>query len=349
MTRAVRVGGLPIGGGAPIVIQSMTNTDTRDAEATLAQIHRLEEAGCQIVRLSVYDEGCIASLPAILQGAHVPLVADIHFNASLAVQAVEAGIHKLRINPGNIGNARRVAYVADAAKAHGVPIRIGVNSGSLHRDILAKHGGPTPAALAESALEEVRALEKAGFSDIVISVKATSVQTNLEANRILSRSVDYPLHLGVTEAGTRAYGAVKSAAGLAPLLLDGIGDTIRVSLSGDPVPEVAVARDILRAVGLYHEGVEVISCPTCGRCGIDVAGMAARVEEATRHVRIPMKIAVMGCIVNGPGEAREADMGIAGGREYGLLFVKGKPMKKLPIGELLPALLEEVEAYLCRN
>lgn len=323
MTRAVTIGDLQIGGGARVSIQSMTNTDTRDATATLAQIRRLAEAGCEIVRVSVYDEACARALREIVDGSPVPLVADIHFDYQLAIASIENGVHKLRLNPGNIGSADKVRAVADCARAHGVPIRIGVNSGSVERSLLEKYGAPTPEALAESALNHARMLEDCGFYDIVLSAKSASVRDTVEASRLLSRACDYPLHLGVTEAGLPGQGTIKSAIGIGALLLDGIGDTIRVSLSGDPVEEPRAAKAILRALGL-RRGVDVIACPTCGRTAIDVPGIAARVEAATKGLDLELKIAVMGCVVNGPGEAREADLGVAGGKGGGVLFRRGK-------------------------
>ncbi len=345
-TREVRVGDLVLGGAHPIRIQSMTNTDTADAEATAAQCRALKEAGCEIVRVSVYSDGCVKALPAIRAAAGMPVVADIHFSADLAVKAIEAGVDKLRINPGNIGSADRVRRVADAAKAHGVPIRVGVNSGSLDREMLRRFGGPTASALAESALQEAKILEDAGFSDIVVAVKSTNVPVMTEAVCIVAEKTDYPLHLGVTEAGTAGYGTVKSAVGLGGLLMAGIGDTVRVSLSGDPVQEVTAAREILQAAGLRRFFPEVISCPTCGRTHVPVEEMARAVQEKVKDVRRPLTIAVMGCVVNGPGEAREADLGIAGGAEYGLVFKKGGILKKVPSDRLLDELLLAVDEWM---
>ncbi len=312
-SRAFSIGPVPIGGGAPVSVQSMTNTDTRDADATLSQIRALADAGCDIVRLSVYDERCLDALARIIPASPVPLVADIHFRADLAVGAMERGIAKVRINPGNIGSASAVRRVADCAKAHHVPIRIGVNSGSVEKDILAREGGVTPRGMLDSALAHARLLEAAGFHDIVLSLKASDVRTTVEAYRLAARETDYPLHVGVTEAGLPGAGNIKSAIGIGSLLLDGIGDTIRVSLTGSPIPEASAAIDILRAVGLRTGYVNVVSCPTCGRTGIDVASIARRVEDALSDIRVPLTVAVMGCVVNGPGEAREADIGLAGG------------------------------------
>ena len=314
MTKTVTVGTLPLGGGHPVLVQSMTNTDTRDVPATLAQIRALAEAGCDLVRVSVYDEACADAVRALVDGSPVPLVADIHFDYKLAIRAAENGIAKLRINPGNIGGADRVRKLADCAKAHHIPIRIGVNSGSVEKDLLARFGGPTPECLVESALGHARLLEEAGFEDIVLSLKSSDVRLTVEAYRLASRRCDYPLHVGVTEAGLPGQGTVKSAIGIGALLLDGIGDTIRVSLSGDPLPEAKAAWDILRALDLRRRGPQLIACPTCGRTVIPVADIARRVEEALSDLTVPLKVAVMGCIVNGIGEGREADVGIAGGR-----------------------------------
>lgn len=312
-TRSFMIGNIPIGGGAPVTIQSMTNTDTRDAEATLAQIKALHAAGCDIVRVSVYDDDCLPAIQKLVQESPVPLVADIHYRADLAVGAMERGIAKVRINPGNIGNSAGVRRVADCAKMHHIPIRIGVNSGSVEKDILARDGGVTARGMVDSALGHARLLEAEGFTDIVLSMKASHVPLTVEAYRLASRETDYPLHVGVTEAGLPGTGNIKSAVGIGALLLDGIGDTIRVSLTGSPIPEAKAALDILRAVGLRQGFVDVISCPTCGRTCIDVAEIATRVQKELEDIHIPLTVAVMGCVVNGPGEAREADVGIAGG------------------------------------
>ena len=347
-TRSFSIGPLPIGGGAPVTVQSMTNTDTRDAAATLAQVRALAQAGCDIVRLSVYDEQCLEALPAIIEGSPVPLVADIHYRADLAVGAME------RINPGNIGSVREVRRVADCAKMHHVPIRIGVNSGSVEKDILAREGGVTARGMLQSALGHARLLEEAGFHDIVLSLKASSVPLTVEAYRLAAKETDYPLHVGVTEAGLPGSGNIKSAIGIGALLVDGIGDTIRVSLTGSPIPEAAAAIDILRAVGLRTGYVNVVSCPTCGRTGIDVAAIARRVETELADIRVPLTVAVMGCVVNGPGEAREADIGLAGGGlsraggsaggegsayAVGAIFEKGKAPEKVE-GDLAAILIE---------
>jgi (E)-4-hydroxy-3-methylbut-2-enyl-diphosphate synthase len=338
------VGSVAVGGGARVSVQSMTNTDTRDVKATLTQIKRLAEAGCEIVRVSVYDEACAVAVRALVEGSPVPLVADIHFDYRLAIKSIENGIAKVRINPGNIGGAENVRKLADCVKAHHVPVRVGVNAGSLEKELLQKYGGPTAEALVDSAISQARTLTDMGVEDIVLSMKASSVLTTVKAYRLAAASCDYPLHLGVTEAGTPEAGTVKSAVGIGSLLLDGIGDTIRVSLSGPPELEVPVCLDILRAVGLRNVGVEVISCPTCGRTTIDVVGIADRVRRETRDIKAPIKVAVMGCVVNGPGEAREADLGIAGGMDGGALFVKGHPPRKVT-GDLAEALIAEIRNF----
>lgn len=323
-TRMVRVGNLTLGGHNPVWVQSMTNTDTRDAQATLGQIRALAKAGCDIVRVSVYDEDCARAVRTLVDGSPVPLVADIHFNHRLAIAAAENGIHKLRINPGNIGGEAHVRELAAAAKAHHIPIRIGVNTGSIEKDILAKYGQPCAEGLVESALNHARMLEKVGFEDIVLSMKASDVRLTIAAYELAAKRCDYPLHVGVTEAGLPGQGTIKSAIGIGALLAEGIGNTIRVSLTGDPVPEAKAAWDILRALNLRTHGVQLVSCPTCGRTCIDVAGIAARVEKKLSDIQVPLKVAVMGCVVNGPGEAREADIGMAGGKRGGVLFVKGQ-------------------------
>ena len=320
----------------------MTNTDTRDVEATLVQIRAMAAAGADIVRVSVYDEACARAVRALVDGSPVPLVADIHFDHRLAIQSVENGIAKVRINPGNIGGEANVHRVADCLKAHGVPVRIGVNSGSVEKDILQKYGGVTPEGMVESGLNHARMLEKAGFEDIVLSFKATDVQKMVAACRLAAKLTDYPQHIGVTESGTADVGIVKSAVGIGALLLDGIGDTIRVSLSGDPVQEVPAGLSILRACGLRRDGLEIISCPTCGRTGIDVEGIARRVRAECQDIRVPLKVAVMGCVVNGPGEAREADLGVAGGGGgKGVLFVKDQPPRPVS-GDLAALLIQEI-------
>ncbi len=327
--REVSVGALKMGGKNPVWVQSMTNTDTRDVDATLAQIRALAAAGCDIVRVSVYDEACAKAVRQLVDGSPIPLVADIHFDHHLAMMAAENGIAKLRINPGNIGGEAHVRMLADCAKRHHIPIRIGVNSGSIEKDILAKYGEPTAEGMVESALQHARMLEKAGFEDIVLSMKASSVKLTIETYQLAAQRCDYPLHVGVTEAGLPGQGTIKSAIGIGALLAQGIGDTIRVSLTGDPVPEAKAAWDILRALELRTHGVQLVSCPTCGRTCINVAGIAERVEKELADVKVPLKVAVMGCVVNGPGEAREADVGIAGGKSGGALFIKGQPAQKV--------------------
>ncbi len=345
MTRRVQVGAVAVGGGAPVSVQSMTNTDTRDVEATLAQIRALAQAGADIVRVSVYDMDCAKAVRALVDGSPVPLVADIHFDHRLAIAAAENGISKLRINPGNIGGEQNVRALADCVKAHHIPVRIGVNSGSVEREILQKYGGPTPEGMLESALGHARMLERCGFYDMVLSMKASNVPDTYAVYRLAAERCDYPPHVGVTEAGLPGEGTLKSAIGIGALLLAGIGDTIRVSLTGDPVPEVRAGLDILRAVGLRRDHISYISCPTCGRTCIDVGGIMARVQKELADVRAPLKVAVMGCVVNGPGEAREADVGVAGGRDGGALFVKGKAPRKIQ-GDLAQALIDEVRAML---
>ena len=339
-TRTVAVGPLALGGDNPVWVQSMTNTDTADVPATLAQIRQLAEAGCDIVRVSVYNEACARAVRDLVDASPVPLVADIHFDHRLALLAMENGIHKLRINPGNIGGEKNVQAVADCAKAHHVPIRIGVNSGSIEREILARDGGPTARGMVDSALNHARMLEKAGFGDIVLSMKASDVRLTIEAYELAAASCDYPLHVGVTEAGLPGQGTIKSAIGIGALLARGIGNTIRVSLTGSPIPEGKAAWDILRALNLRTQGVQLVSCPTCGRTAIDVAGIAARVEKELADVKVPLKVAVMGCVVNGPGEAREADIGIAGGKGCGALFRKGQEPVKVE-GDLAEILIRE--------
>ncbi|MGI6119034.1 MAG: flavodoxin-dependent (E)-4-hydroxy-3-methylbut-2-enyl-diphosphate synthase [Desulfosporosinus sp.] len=347
-TKPVSVGSVIIGGGAPIVVQSMTNTDTRDITATLAQINILADAGCEIVRLAVLDEQAATALKEIAANSPLPVIADIHFDYRLAIQAVEQGVHGLRLNPGNIGARWKVQEVVRAVKERQIPIRIGVNAGSLEKEFLQKYNGPTAAGMIESALGHIRLLEEEGYDKIKVSLKASSVPLMLEAYRRIAEILDYPLHLGVTEAGTVRSGVVKSAIGIGTLLAEGIGDTIRVSLTGDPVREIPVALEILRVLGLKQRSVELISCPTCGRTQVDLALLAENVEEYLNRLPVldkPLKVAVMGCAVNGPGEAREADFGIAGGKGMGLLFRKGEIIARLSENELLPALLREIEDY----
>ena len=343
MTRQILVGGVPVGGGAPVTIQSMTNTPTADVEATVAQIRRLEAAGCQIVRVAVPDMEAARAVGAIRERISIPLVVDIHFNYKLALECVAAGCDKVRINPGNIGDESKVKAVADACRAKGVPIRVGVNGGSLEKGLLAKYGGFTPEALVESALNQVALLHKFDFEDVCVSLKCSSVRDTVAAYRIMAEQSDCPLHLGVTEAGTPRMGIIKSAAGIGGLLALGIGDTLRVSLSADPVEEVYAARDILRAVGLRRDEPELIACPTCGRTRIDLIALAGEVEERLKGVHKPITVAVMGCAVNGPGEASAADVGIAGGDGEGLLFQKGEIVKKVPQDRLVDELFALIE------
>lgn len=344
-TRQINVGTVPVGGGAPISVQSMTTTDTRDSAATIAQIRRLAAAGCEIVRVAVPDADAARAIGPIRQAIDIPLIADIHFDHRLAIAAAEAGADGLRINPGNIGSRAKVQAVVDAARDHGLAIRIGVNAGSLEKDLLTRHGHASVEAMVESALRHVEAVTAIGFEQIKISIKASDVARTVTAYRELSRRCDFPLHVGVTEAGGLYPGIVKSALGIGMLLAEGIGDTLRVSLTRDPVEEVRVGYEILRALDLRHRGAEIISCPTCGRCRIDLFAIAARVEEALMTRTAPIKVAVMGCTVNGPGEAREADVGVAGGDGIGILFKKGKVVKKFPQQRLVEELLAAVAEY----
>ena len=334
------MGGVPLGGGAPVSIQSMTNTPTHDVDATLAQIRALAAAGCDIVRVAVPDLEAARAIGTLKAGSPLPLVADIHFDYRLALAAAEQGVDKIRINPGNIGSPRRVEAVAKTCKERRIPIRVGVNGGSLEKELLDKYGGPTPEAMVESALGHIRLLELYGFENICVSLKASSVPATMGAYRLMAERYDYPLHLGVTEAGTRDIGELKAAAGIGGLLGLGIGDTLRVSLTADPVEEVYAARRILKAVGLRREGPELISCPTCGRTQIDLIPMAERVEELLKGVDKPITVAVMGCVVNGPGEARHADVGIAGGKGEGVLFKHGEIVARVPEEELVPGLMK---------
>ena len=345
-TRRIHIGAVPIGGGAPIAVQSMTNTRTADAAATVAQIKALAAAGCNIVRLAVPDMAAAKTLGEIVRAVDVPLVADIHFDYRLALEAIRQGIAALRLNPGNIGGADNVRAVTAAAKKAHIPIRIGVNAGSLDKKLLAKYGRPTAEALVESALGHVRLLEAENFHDIKISLKAHDVPLTIAAYRRMSETVDYPLHLGITEAGTPQSGMIKSAVGIGALLAEGIGDTIRVSLTGDPLVEVKVANEILKSLGLREYGPTLIACPTCGRTSIDLAQIAADVEARLAGVSRPIQVAVMGCVVNGPGEAREADVGIAGGRGEGLVFRKGEVLRCVPEDQLVTELFKEIDAIL---
>ena len=344
MTRLLQIGSVVVGGQASVSVQSMTNTKTHDIAATVAQIARLAAVGCDIVRVAVPDMPAALAIDKIKEAITIPLIADIHFDYRLAIAALERGVDALRLNPGNMGDVGQVAAVVAAAKARNVPIRIGVNAGSLAKGILEKYGGhPTPEALVESALGHIRMLEKLNFYDIKISLKAHDVPLTIASYRLMSATVDYPLHLGITEAGTVTSGTIKSAVGIGALLAEGIGDTIRVSLTGDPVEEVKVANQILKALGLKEYGPTIISCPTCGRCNIDLAALADEVEKKLSTVRKPISVAVMGCVVNGPGEAREADIGIAGGKGEGLLFRKGEIIRKVSEADLLPFLLMEID------
>lgn len=342
-TKKVKIGNTYIGDDSKITVQSMTNTDTRNVRETIAQIHRLEEAGCDIVRCAVLDiEACYA-IKEIIKEISIPLVADIHFDYRLALKSIENGISALRINPGNIGSIDKVKEVAKAAKDKNIPIRIGVNSGSLKKELLDKYGKVCPEALVESALEHIRILENVNYDDIVVSIKSSNVIQMIDSYRMISKVVDYPLHLGVTEAGTVWRGTIKSSIGIGALLSEGIGDTIRVSLTGDPVEEVKVGREILKSIGYLKEGIEFISCPTCGRTAIDLINIAEEVEKRLINYEKNIKVAVMGCVVNGPGEAREADIGIAGGNGEGLIFKKGKIIKKVKENQLVDELVNEIK------
>ena len=345
MTRKIEVGGIPIGGGAPVVIQSMLNTKTTDVEGSLNQIKALQTAGCQIARLAVPNMEAARSFAEICRESTLPLVADIHFDYKLAIAAAEGGAAKIRINPGNIGGEDRVKAVVDVCRERKIPIRIGVNGGSLDKRLLEKYGHPTAEALVESAFEHLELLEKQGFYDTCVSMKSSNVPTMVKAARLFREKCDYPIHIGVTETGPVRQGLIKSAMGIGALLLDGIGDTIRVSLTDDPVEEVYAAKDILKAAGLRKEGVNIISCPTCGRTRIDLIGLVNQVDEALKDCQKPITVAVMGCVVNGPGEAREADIGIAGGDGWGMIFEKGEQVEKLPYDELLPALLKRIDNF----
>ncbi|MDA8101061.1 MAG: flavodoxin-dependent (E)-4-hydroxy-3-methylbut-2-enyl-diphosphate synthase [Nitrospiraceae bacterium] len=342
-TRTITLGSVKIGWGAPVAVQSMCNTDTRDAAATLGQIGRLEAAGCEIVRLAVPDEDAAKAIGAIRKGTRIPLIADIHFSHTLALEAVKQGVDGLRINPGNIGGKDKVAEVVKACKDKGIPIRIGVNAGSLEKHLLEKYGHPTPEAIVESAFGHIRILEDLDYRNIKVSLKASDVLTTVESYRLFSKKSEYPLHIGISEAGTLHSGTIKSAVGLGILLSEGIGDTMRVSLTADPVEEVRVAYEILKSLKIRQRGVNIISCPTCGRTEIDIIGLAENVEKRLSHITEPLTVAVMGCVVNGPGEAREADIGIAGGKGTGLLFKHGEIIKKFPESELADVLVAEVE------
>lgn len=343
MKKQIMVGNVPVGGGAPVSIQSMLNTRTTDVAGSLKQIEALAQAGCQIARLAVPDMDAAKGFAEICKASPLPLVADIHFDYKLAIAAAEGGAAKIRLNPGNIGGADRVKTVVEVCKERKIPIRIGVNGGSLDKSLLQKYGHPTAEALVESAFSHIRLLEEQDFTDICVSMKSSNVPLMMQAYRLMDSQSDYPLHVGVTETGTEYMGTIKSAMGIGGLLCQGIGDTIRVSLTADPVREVYAAKAILKAAGLRQEGVNIVACPTCGRTRIDLIGLANRVEEALKDCEKPLTVAVMGCIVNGPGEAREADVGIAGGEDCGVLFVKGELKEKLPYDELLPALLRTID------
>ena len=341
-TRKIRIGDRVIGGGSPVLIQSMTNTKTEDSEATVRQILALEKAGCEIIRCAVPTMEAAVSLGEIKKQIHIPLVADIHFDYRLAIAAIENGADKIRINPGNIGSRDRIRAVVDAAKERNVPIRVGVNSGSLEKELLEKYHGVTAEGLAESAMDKVHIIEELGYENLVISIKSSNVPVCAEAHRLIAEQTDYPLHVGITEAGTLWSGNIKSAVGLGLILGQGIGDTVRVSLTGDPLEEVRSAKMILRTLGLRKGGIEVVSCPTCGRTQIDLIGLANRVEQMVEDIPLDIKVAVMGCVVNGPGEAKEADIGIAGGVGCGLLIKGGEILRKVPEDELLSVLRQEL-------
>jgi (E)-4-hydroxy-3-methylbut-2-enyl-diphosphate synthase len=343
-TRQVMIGDVAVGGDAPVSVQSMTDTKTEDVEATVAQVKSLEAVGCEIVRVAVPGKAAVGALPDIIAQASIPVVADIHFDYRLGLGAVEAGVAALRINPGNIGARERVETLVAACRESGIPIRVGVNSGSLEKDILERDGHPTAAGMVESAMRHVELLDSVGFSDVILSLKASDVAMTVEANRLVAEKCDLPLHLGITEAGTVLTGSVRSSVGLGVLLAEGIGDTIRVSLSGPVEEEVRVGREILKSLGLRHGGVTVIACPTCGRCQIDVQAIAEEVERKTAHIRKNLVVAVMGCVVNGPGEAKEADVGIAGGKDSATLFGRGEKLGDVPLDDAVRLVLERVAA-----
>lgn len=344
-TRQIKIGSVKIGGDAPISVQSMTKTDTRDIPATIAQIKELEAVGCEIIRLAVVDQEAAAALGKIRPSVSIPMVADIHFDYRLAITAIEAGVDGLRINPGNIGDRDKVSQVVSRAKDRGIPIRIGVNSGSLEKRLLEQYGGVTPEAMVESALGHISILESLNYHDIKISLKASHVPLMVEAYRLLSERVDYPLHIGVTEAGTVFTGTIKSAVGLGLLLAAGLGDTLRVSLTGHPAAEVRAGYEILKSLGLRQRGPEIVSCPTCGRCAINLVDIAEKVERNLQQFTEPVRVAIMGCVVNGPGEAKQADVGIAGGRGAGVLFRQGEIVRKVPQDHLVDALLDEIKSF----
>ncbi|MBI4687155.1 MAG: flavodoxin-dependent (E)-4-hydroxy-3-methylbut-2-enyl-diphosphate synthase [Nitrospirae bacterium] len=342
-TKSIRLGNLFIGGNAPIVVQSMTKTDTRDVSSTVSQIKQLEEAGCEAVRVAVLDMEAAAAIKAIKNEINIPLIADIHFDYRLALESIKNGVEGMRINPGNIGEKDKIKEVVSASKDKGIPIRIGVNAGSLEKDLLKKYGHPTAEALVESAGRHIRILEDMNFTSIKASLKASDVPKTVEAYRLFSERFDYPLHIGISEAGPLFQGTIKSAVGLGVLLWEGIGDTMRVSLTADPAEEVKVAYEILKSLHLRERGPEIISCPTCGRCQINIQGLVKKVEAKLKEIKTPVRVAVMGCVVNGPGEAREADIGIAGGNGFGILIKHGKVIKKVKEENLLDALMEEIQ------
>lgn len=342
-TRRIHIGDKVIGGGAPVLIQSMCNTKTDDTEATIAQILTLEKAGCDIIRVAVPDMTAAKALEEIKKYIHIPLVADIHFDYKLAIESIERGVDKIRINPGNIGNLDRIKAVIEAARSRNIPIRVGVNSGSLEKEILKKYSGVTAEGIVESALDKVKIIEDLGYENLVISIKSSDVMMCIKAHELIAKKTDYPLHVGITESGTVKRGTIKSSVGLGIILYQGIGDTIRVSLTGDPVEEITCAKILLKSLGLRKDGIEVVSCPTCGRTDIDLIGLANQVEELVEDYQLDIKVAVMGCIVNGPGEAKEADIGIAGGRGEGMLIKKGKVVKRVKEEELLNVLKEELD------
>ncbi len=342
-TREIKLGSVPVGGNAPISVQSMTNTDTRDVDATVSQIKRLEDAGCEIIRVAVPDKTAAEALSAIKKQIEIPLIADIHFDHRLALKAIEQDVDGLRINPGNIGDRKKIEAVVSACKDRGIPIRIGVNAGSLEKDLLKKYGHPTPAAMVESALRHIKILEDLNFFDIKVSLKASNVVNTIEAYRLISKKADYPLHIGISEAGPAFSGTIKSAVGLGILLSEGIGDTIRISLTADPVKEVEAAYEILKSLGLRKRGINIISCPTCGRLEIDVIKLASEVEQRLSHIKEAIDVSVLGCVVNGIGEGKEADIGIAGGRGIGIVFKHGKVMKKVKEKDLADLLVTEVK------
>lgn len=343
ITKQVKVGNVLIGGGAPICVQSMLNKPAEDIEGSVQQALQLQAAGCEIIRSAVPDMNAVRLISALKEALTIPVVADIHFDYRLALECAKAGVDKIRINPGNIGSDDKVKAVADICNSLNIPIRIGVNSGSVEKEILAKYGSPTPEALVESALYHAALLEKFDFNNIVISIKSSNVENMVKAYTLASEKCDYPLHLGVTEAGTSRMGIVKSSIGIGSLLLNGIGDTIRVSLTDDPVKEIAAANDILKAIGLKKDSVQIVSCPTCGRTKIDLISLASKVEEALQNCKKPLKVAVMGCVVNGPGEAREADIGIAGGDGCAMIFKKGEILRKVPEDQVVEQLLSEID------